>query len=51
MSQRRNKKNNFAKGSVRRKAKAANRQNSRFEAETERLVEKYRKLGYDKNSA
>ena len=48
MSQRRSNKNNFAKGSAKRKAKAASRQNSRFEAETERLVEKYRKLGYDK---
>ena len=50
MSQRRSQKNNFAKGSVKRKAKAANKQNSRFEAETERLVQKYRNLGYDKSS-
>jgi len=47
MSQRRSKKNNFAKGSVKRKAKAASKQNSRFEAETERLVAKYKKLGYE----
>lgn len=51
MSQRRSNKNNFAKGSIKRKAKAANRQNKRFEDETERLVEKYRKLGYDNKSS
>jgi len=37
------KSNNFRHGSLRRKAKAQDRQNKRFEAETERLVEKYRK--------